>query len=83
MKKFYRIVCALLCFAMLVPSVATVVFAVAPDMSRAVPPNAPTELDSLSGYLHASVATEDNTVHLPVNVHTDYDSAKTYTPSTI
>ena len=83
MKKFYRVLSALLCLAMLFPTLATVIFAIAPDMSRAVPPSAPTELDSLSGYLHASVATEDNTVHLPVNVHTYYDSSKTYTPNTI
>lgn len=83
MKKFHRILSALLCLAMLVPSVATLAFAVAPDMTRAATPSAPTELDSLSGYLHASVATEDNTSHLPVNVHTYYDANKTYTPNTI
>ncbi len=83
MKKFHRILSALLCLALLLPTVATVIFAVAPDWTRAVPPSAPTELDSLSSYLHASVATEDNTSHLPVNVHTYYDSNKTYTPNTI
>ena len=83
MKKFHRVLSALLCLALLVPTFATVIFAVAPDMTKAAPPTAPEELDSLSNYLHASVATEDNTSHLPVNVHTYYDSNQTYTPNTI
>ena len=83
MRKFHRVLSALLCLALLVPTFATVIFAVAPDMTKAAPPTAPEELDSLSNYLHASVATEDNTSHLPVNVHTYYDSNQTYTPNTI
>ena len=83
MRKFHRVLSALLCLALLVPTFATVIFAVAPDMTKAASPTAPEELDSLSNYLHASVATEDNTSHLPVNVHTYYDSNQTYTPNTI
>ena len=44
-------------------------------------PDAPTELAELSGYLHASVTTQDNHVGLTANVHTYYDSNKTYTVS--
>ncbi|MBQ2793430.1 MAG: hypothetical protein IJF05_01880, partial [Clostridia bacterium] len=83
MKKFHRILSALLCLALLVPSFSALALAVAPDLTRAVPPSAPTELASLSEYLHASVSTEDNTSHLPVNIHTYYDDSKTYTPNTV
>ncbi len=82
MKRFHRILSAFLCVVLLIPSLATIISAVAPVTSRAVP-SAPTELDSLSSYLHASVSVEDNTSHLPVNVHTYYDSEKEYTPNTI
>ena len=82
MKRFHRILSALLCLTLFIPSLATVAFAALPTVSRAVP-TAPAELDSLSDYLHASCAVEDNTSHLPVNVHTYYDSNKTYTPATI
>lgn len=82
MKRFHRILSALLCLTLFIPSLATVAFAALPTVSRAVP-TAPAELDSLSDYLHASCAVEDNTSHLPVNVHTYYDSNKTYTPGII
>ena len=82
MKKFYRIVSALLCLALFVPTLATTVFAAAPDVTRAAP-GALEELASLSSYLHASASTEDNTSHLPVNIYTYYDKNKEYTPSTI
>ena len=82
MKRFHRILSALLCLTLFIPSLATVAFASLPTVSWAVP-TAPAELDSLSNYLHASAAVEDNTSHLPVNVHTYYDSNKTYTPATI
>ena len=59
MKRFYRILSAVLCMALLVPMLATTIFAADIIESRAVP-TAPTELNSLSSYLHASVSTEDN-----------------------
>ncbi|MBR2972386.1 MAG: hypothetical protein IKC61_05615 [Clostridia bacterium] len=84
MKKIYRILSALVCIALLVPTLVTTAFAAVPTgSSKAVAPSAPTELDALSSYLHASASTEDNTSHLPVNVHTYYDSEKEYTPNTI
>ena len=84
MKKIYRILSALICVALLIPSLATTVLAASAGVdTKAVAPSAPEELDALSEYLHASVSTEDNTSHLPVNVHTYYDSAKEYTPNTI
>ena len=82
MKRFYRILSAILCLALFLPTVATMVLA-ADIVGYSATPSAPTELDSLSSYLHASVSTEDNTSHLPVNIHTYYDSNKTYTPNTI
>ena len=82
MKKMYRVISALLCLALLVPMFAIVLSTAATSLAKAIP-SAPTELSSLSQYLHASVATEDNTSHLPVNVHTYYDSNKEYTPNTI
>lgn len=81
MKRFHRILSALLCIALILPMLASIAFAA--DIVGSAVPSAPAELDSLSQYLHASVSTEDNTSHLPVNVHTYYDSAKTYTPNTI
>ena len=82
MKRFYRILSAVLCIALLIPSLAMAASAASPAVSRAIP-DAPAGLESLSSYLHASAATEDNTSHLPVNVHTYYDSNKKYVPSTI
>ena len=82
MKKLHRILSAFLCIALFVPMLSTAIFATTAKASGTVP-SAPTELDALSEHLHASVSTEDNTSHLPVNVHTYYDSAKTYTPGTI
>ena len=82
MKKFYRILSAILCMTLLIPSLATAAFAAAPDVTRAAP-NALEELSSLSTYLHASASTKDNTSKLPVNIYTYYDENKTYTPSTI
>ena len=85
MKRFYRILSVILCLAMFIPVLATVVFAATPENTKAsaTTPDAPEELASLSSYLHASASTEDNTSHLPVNVHTYYDENKTYTPNTI
>ena len=85
MKRFYRILSVILCLAMFIPVLATVVLAATPENTRAsaTTPDAPEELASLSSYLHASASTEDNTSHLPVNVHTFYDENKTYTPNTI
>ena len=85
MKRFYRILSVILCLAMFIPALATTVFAATPENTRAsaTTPDAPEELASLSSYLHASASTEDNTSHLPVNVHTYYDENKTYTPNTI
>ena len=82
MKRFYRILSICLCVTLLLPAFAMTIFAVAPAMSRAVP-DAPAELSALSQYLHASVSTEDNTSHLPVNIHTYYDENKQYVPATI
>ena len=85
MKRFYRILSVILCLAMFIPALATVVLAATPENTKAstTTPDAPEELASLSSYLHASASTEDNTSHLPVNVHTYYDENKTYTPNTI
>ena len=84
MKRIHRILSVLVCIALLIPTLATTVFAAVPaGNSRAAVPNAPAELDALSSYLHASESTEDNTSHLPVNVHTYYDVDKEYTPATI
>ncbi len=82
MRRIYRILSALLCMTLLVSSSAMTISAVTDTLTKAIP-SAPAELSSLSSYLHASVSTEDNTSHLPVNVHTYYDSEKTYTPNTI
>ena len=82
MKRFYRILSAVLCFAILLPTLSVLAFAADLVGSRAIP-TAPTELDSLSSYLHASASTQDNTSHLPVNIHTYYDENKQYTPATI
>ena len=81
MKKFYRILSAILCVALLVPTLATVAFAAVPETKAT--PSAMAELESLSHYHHASAATVDNTSKLPVNVHTYYDKNKEYTPATI
>ena len=81
MKRFYRILSVILCMALVIPALATTIFAAAPETKAA--PNPLTELADLSDYLHASVSTEDNTSHLPVNVYTYYDKNKTYTPNTI
>ena len=83
MKRIHRILSALICIALLIPTLATTVLAAVPAGSRAATPSAPAELDALSSYLHASESTEDNTSHLPVNVHTYYDDNKEYTPNTI
>lgn len=82
MKRFYRILSAILCMTLLIPSLATAAFAAAPDVSRAAP-DALQELESLSSYLHATAATEDRTSKLPVNIYTYYDKNKEYTPATI
>ena len=84
MKRIHRIISVLVCIALLIPTLATTVFAAVPaGGSRVATPSAPAELNALSSYLHASVSTEDNTSHLPVNVHTYYDANKEYTPATI
>jgi len=80
MKRLYRVLSAILCLALLLSSMATTIFAVAPISAV---PNAPEELDNVSEYLHASSSTVDNVSKLPVNIHTYYDSAKTYTPGKI
>ena len=76
MKRIHRILSAVICIALLIPMLATTVLAAVPAGSRAATPSAPAELDALSSYLHASESTEDNTSHLPVNVHTYYDDNK-------
>ena len=81
-KRLYRILSVVLCIALVVPTIAMTASAIAPMITRSIP-DAPAELTDLSSYLHASVSTEDNTSHLPVNVHTYYDENKTYTPNTI
>ena len=81
-KMFNRILSIFLCVALLIPTIAMTTMAIAPMVTRAIP-DAPTELKTISDYLHSSVSTEDNTSHLPVNVHTYYDSDRTYTPSTV
>ena len=84
MKRIHRILSVLVCIALLIPTLATTVFAAVPaGGSRVATPSAPAELNALSSYLHASASTEDNTSHLPVNVHTYYDANKEYTPNTI
>ena len=84
MKRIHRILSALVCVALLIPTLATTAFATVPAGSGgAATPSAPAELDALSSYLHASESTEDNTSQLPVNVHTYYDADKEYTPATI
>ena len=82
MKKFYRILSAILCITLLIPSLATAAFAVSPEMTKAAP-GALEELEALSTYLHASASTQDNTSKLPVNIYTYYDKNKEYTPATI
>ena len=82
MKRFIRILSAVLCMALIIPSLAMAVSAASPEAIKAAP-GAPTELESLSSYLHASAATADNTSHLPVNIYTYYDESKEYTPATI
>ena len=72
-----------MCIALILPVIATAAFAAGVDGSSKATPGAPEELGALSNYLHASTSTQDNTSHLPVNVHTYYDSSKTYTPNTI
>ena len=81
MRKFRRILSAILCMALMIPTLAMTVFAAVPINVKEAP-SAPTELDALSAYLHASVSDEDSTSHLPVNIHTYYDTEKKYTPST-
>ena len=76
MNRFYRILSAVLCIALLLPSLATTAFAATPASGSRATPSALAELETLSSYLHASVSVEDNTSHLPVNVHTYYDSEK-------
>ena len=84
MKKLTRILCVLLCLTMVIPSIAMTASAMTPETKAvAAAPSAPAELDALSSYLHASVSTEDNTSHLPLNVHTYYDENVKYTPATI
>ena len=76
-RKFLRVVSGLL-------SVALILCALPLGLvitGHAAAPAAPTELAELSGYLHASVTTQDNHVGLTANVHTYYDSNKTYTVS--
>ena len=82
MKKFYRILSAILCITLLIPSLATAAFAASPEVTKAAP-GAPEELAALSSYLHASASTKDNTSKLPVNIYTYYDKNKEYTPATI
>ena len=82
MKRLCRIISAILCITLLIPSLATATFAAAPDVTRSAP-DALEELASLSSYLHATASTEDNTSHLPVNIYTYYDENKEYTPATI
>ena len=82
MKRFYRIVSAILCMALLIPSLATTAFAASLDVIKAAP-GALEELSELSSYLHASASTQDNTSKLLVNIYTYYDENKTYTPATI
>lgn len=78
-KRSVRVISALLCAVIMILQLPLTLFALSPASSSKAAPSAPQELEELSGYLHASVQTKDNTVGLTVNVHTYYDESKDYT----
>ena len=73
-----RILSLVLCAAMLFLALPTALFAAAEE-----PLAAPTGLEDLEAYRHASTSTKDNNVGLSLNVHTYYDSTKEYTVSKV
>ena len=54
-KMFNRILSIFLCVALLIPTIAMTTMAIAPMVTRAIP-DAPTELKTISDYLHSSVS---------------------------
>lgn len=73
-----RILSLVLCAAMLFLALPTALFAAAEEKLAA-----PTGLEDLEDYRHASTVTKDNNVGLSLNVHTYYDSKKEYTVSKV